>query len=56
VDNGILWLPLAQLQKMTLQEGCANYLIKSPKVEIVNVPGWNFKDVDKLPDANPPSQ
>ena len=51
VDNGILWLPLAQLQKMTLQEGCANYLIKSPKVEIVKVPGWNFKEVDKLTES-----
>ena len=51
VDNGILWLPLAQLQKMTLQEDCANYLIKSPKTEIANVSGWHFKDVDKLTES-----
>ena len=51
VDNGILWLPLAQLQKMTLQEDCANYLIKSPKVEIADVSGWNFKDVEKLTES-----
>ncbi len=49
VDNGILWLPLAQLQKMTLQEDCANYLIKSPKTEIIDLSGWNFNDVDNLP-------
>ncbi|HRZ98621.1 MAG TPA: hypothetical protein P5084_13780, partial [Paludibacter sp.] len=51
VDNGVLWLPLAQLQKMTLQEDCANYLIKSPKTEITDVSGWNFKDVDKLTES-----
>jgi len=51
VDNGILWLPLAQLQKMTLHEGCANYLIKSPKTEIANVSGWEFKNVDKLTES-----
>lgn len=51
VDNGVLWLPLAQLQKMTLQEDCANYLIKSPKTEITSVSGWNFKDVDKLTES-----
>ena len=51
VDNGILWLPLAQLQKMTLQEDCANYLIKSPKTEIIDLSGWNFNDVDKLTES-----
>lgn len=51
IDNGILWIPLDRLQKMTMQENCANLLIKSPEMQVKNVDGWEFKDVDKLTES-----
>jgi len=51
IDNGILWIPLERLQQMTLQENCANLLIKSPEIQPVKVSGWEYKDVDKLTES-----
>jgi putative ABC transport system permease protein len=48
IDNGILWIPLDRLQKMTMNANCANLLIKSPEIQQVKVSGWNFKDVAEL--------
>jgi len=48
IDNGILWIPLDRLQKMTMQENCANLLIKSTEIPVQNVAGWNFKSVEDL--------
>jgi len=48
VDNGILWIPLDRLQQMTMQQNCANLLIKSPLASVQNVKGWDFKDVTNL--------
>ncbi|MEI8085229.1 MAG: FtsX-like permease family protein [Paludibacter sp.] len=51
VDNGILWIPLDRLQKMTLNLNCANLLVKSPEINSVKVSGWYFKDVAKLTES-----
>ena len=51
VDNGILWIPLDRLQKMTLNSNCANLLIKSPEIQQLKVSGWDFKDVAKLTES-----
>ena len=51
VDNGSLWIPLDRLQKMTLNENCANLLIKSPEIKSEVVAGWDFKDVAKLTES-----
>lgn len=51
VDNGSLWVPLDRLQKMTLNEECANLLIKSPEIKSETVEGWDFKDVAKLTES-----
>ena len=51
VDNGSLWVPLDRLQKMTLNENCANLLIKSPEIKQEAVQGWDFKDVAKLTES-----
>ena len=51
IDNGILWIPLDRLQKMTMHDNCANLLIKSPEIQFKNVNGWEFKDVDKLTES-----
>ena len=51
VDNGNIWLPLDRLQKMTLNENCANILVKSPEIKQVNVLGWDFKSVEKLTES-----
>lgn len=51
VDNGSLWVPLDKLQKMTLNENCANLLIKSPEIKSEVVVGWDFKDVAKLTES-----
>ena len=48
VDAGVVWLPLDRLESMTLNEGCANILIKSPEAQVVKADNWNFKSVDKL--------
>ena len=51
VDNGILWIPLDRLQKMTLNSNCANLLVKSPEIQQMKVSGWDFKDVAKLTES-----
>jgi len=51
IDNGILWIPLHRLQKMTLNFNCANLLIKSPQLQSVNVDGWEFKNVEMLTES-----
>ncbi|MEA4974306.1 MAG: FtsX-like permease family protein [Paludibacter sp.] len=51
IDVGTLWLPLDRLQAMTLNEGCANILIKSPEKVVVDVAGWDFKSTEKLTEA-----
>ena len=51
VDNGILWLPLDRLQKMTMNNNCANLLLKSPELQTENVKNWNFKSVEKLTES-----
>lgn len=48
IDNGILWIPLDRLQKMTMNANCANLLIKSPEIKQVKVQDWGFKDVAEL--------
>ncbi|NDP19758.1 MAG: ABC transporter permease [Paludibacter sp.] len=51
IDNGIIWIPLDRLQLMTMQENCANLLIKSPEIKSISVPGWDFKNVEKLTES-----
>lgn len=51
VDNGILWIPLDRLQKMTLNDNCANLLIKSPEIKAKTAQGWQFKSVEKLTES-----
>ncbi|HLP04766.1 MAG TPA: FtsX-like permease family protein [Paludibacter sp.] len=51
IDNGVLWVPLDKLQRMTLRENCANLLVKSPGIAVKAVPGWNFKSVEKLTES-----
>ena len=51
VDNGILWLPLDRLQKMTMLDNSANILVKSPDAKIQDVPDWKFNDVAKLTES-----
>jgi putative ABC transport system permease protein len=51
VDNGILWIPLDRLQKMTMNINCANLLVKSQEVPIEKVADWNFKSVEKLTES-----
>lgn len=48
VDNGTLWLAYNDLETMTLNQGCANLLIKSSEAEIAEAAGWEFKSVDDL--------
>ena len=51
VDNGILWIPLDRLQKMTMNTNCANLLIKSPELKTEAISGWQFKSVEKLTES-----
>ena len=51
VDNGIIWISLDKLQKMTLNEDCANIMLKSPKIANKKMDGWDFKSVTKLTEA-----
>jgi ABC-type lipoprotein release transport system permease subunit len=51
VDNGIIWISLDKLQKMTLNDGCANIMLKSPKIADKKMDGWDFKSVTKLTEA-----
>jgi putative ABC transport system permease protein len=51
VDNGNLWIPLDRLQKMTMNMNCANLLVKSPEIQTLKVPDWDFKNVEKLTES-----
>ncbi len=51
VDNGILWIPLDRLQKMTMNTNCANLLIKSPELKTQTISSWEFKSVEKLTES-----
>jgi len=51
VDNGIIWISLDKLQKMTLNEDCANIMLKSPKFADKKMDAWDFKSVTKLTEA-----
>lgn len=51
IDNGILWIPLDRLQKMTMNTNCANLLIKSPELKTQTITGWQFKSVEKLTES-----
>lgn len=51
VDNGVIWLPLEQLQKMTMLENNANILVKLAELEVAETKGWKFMNVDKLTEA-----
>lgn len=51
VDNGILWIPLDRLQKMTMNTNCANLLLKSAELKTETISGWEFKSVEKLTES-----
>ncbi len=51
IDNGILWIPLDRLQKMTMNTNCANLLLKSPELKTESVSGWEFKSIEKLTES-----
>ena len=51
IDNGILWIPLDRLQKMTMNTNCANLLVKSPELKTETVSGWEFKSIEKLTES-----
>ena len=51
IDNGILWIPLDRLQKMTMNSNCANLLIKSPELKTESISGWEFKSIEKLTES-----
>ena len=51
VDNGNLWIPLDRLQQMTMNNNCANLLIKSPEIKSQKVKDWDFKTVTKLTES-----
>ena len=51
IDNGILWIPLDRLQKMTMNSNCANLLIKSPELKTEAISGWEFKSIEKLTES-----
>lgn len=44
VDVGQIWLPLAQLQKMTLQPEAATIMIKAEQAPVQELEAWPFKD------------
>jgi len=48
VDIGQIWLPLEQLQKMTLRPNAATILIKSKNTPIQHLSEWAFKDQTEL--------
>ena len=47
-DNGMIWLPLENLQNMMSQPGKATMLIKDQQLTTVTVPGWKFKNQTEL--------
>ena len=48
IDNGVLWISLDRLQRMTLRQDEANYIVKAKDAEWVDAAGWEFKSIDKL--------
>ena len=51
IDNGIIWISLDELQKMTLRKNCANIIVKSPQYTAKDIDDWNFKSVEKLTES-----
>ncbi|MDD4971190.1 MAG: FtsX-like permease family protein [Paludibacter sp.] len=48
VDVGQIWLPLDQLQKMTLRPDLSTILIASTDIPVQNIKEWPFKDKNEL--------
>jgi ABC-type lipoprotein release transport system permease subunit len=48
VDIGQIWLPLEQLQKMTLQPNASTILIAKGEIPIQKLTAWPFKDQTEL--------
>ena len=48
VDVGQIWMPLDQLQKMTLRPDASTILIKSTNVNVQQLADWTFKDQAEL--------
>ena len=48
VDIGQIWLPLDELQKMTLQPNACTILISKPEIPIQQLSAWPFKDQTEL--------
>jgi len=48
VDVGQIWLPLDQLQKMTLQPNASTILITKGEIPIQKLTAWPFKDQTEL--------
>jgi len=48
VDLGQIWLPLDQLQKMTLQPNTSTIIIKSGEVASKKITAWPYKDQTEL--------
>ncbi len=48
VDIGQIWLPLEELQKMTLQPNACTILITIPEIPIQQLSAWPFKDQTEL--------
>ena len=48
VDVGQIWIPLDQLQKMTLRPNASTILLKSTDADVHQLAGWTFKDQTEL--------
>jgi putative ABC transport system permease protein len=49
IDNGLIWMPLAQLQELSDMPGQATMLIMNKEfVATEQIPGWNFRDINYL--------
>jgi len=48
VDVGQIWIPLDQLQKMTLRPNASTILLKSTDADVHRLAGWTFKDQTEL--------
>ena len=48
IDLGQIWLPLDQLQKMTLQPNTSTIIIKSGEVASKKITAWPYKDQTEL--------
>ena len=48
VDVGQIWIPLEQLQKMTLRPNASTIILKSTDAEVHRLAEWTFKDQTEL--------